>query len=208
MLSRIGPIALTIGAYGVIFGAAAKEPLGVGGTMLSSAVIFSGGLQFAFVGLLLTGASTGAILATALFLNTRHVILGAVLRPRLDAPLSRRLGLAWFMVDEAAALALADESDPKRTLFVGGLAFYVAWLVGSAIGVAVGGAEGVAGFAERFTPVLFIGLTTLLATSRGLVIRCLGAAALTYAAIALLPGDKAFLGLVAAGVAAVVGRSE
>lgn len=208
MFGRVLPIALTIGAYGVIYGAGAKEHLGTSGTLLSSALVFSGSVQFAFLGLLISGASSGAIVATAIFLNTRHVVLGAVLRPKIDAPLIRRLGLAWWLVDEAAALALADETDPRRTLFVTGIAFYCSWFVGTAMGLAIGGVEGVAEFAERFTPVLFVGLTALLVSSRDLVVRCIVTVLLTYAAIALLPGDKAFLGLAAAVVVALVGRAE
>jgi predicted branched-subunit amino acid permease len=208
LILRSIPIALTIGAYGIIFGAGAKEPLGVGGALLSSAVIFSGALQFAFMGLVLSGASAAAIVGAAVFLNTRHFVLGAVLRPKIDAPRVNRLGLAWWLVDEAAALAIADEESPRRTLLVCGTFFYLAWIAGTGIGLVIGGVSGIAEFAEQFAPVLFVGLAALLVTSRTIVLRALIAAALTYLAIALLPGDKAFLGLIVSVLVALPGRAS
>jgi predicted branched-subunit amino acid permease len=208
LVLRSTPIALTIAAYGMIYGAGAREPLGIGVGLLSSAIIFSGALQFALLGLLLSGASAAAILAAGLFLNARHVVLGAVLRPKIDAPRLKRVGLAWWLVDEAAALAIADEESPRRTLFVCGVLFYLSWIAGTAVGLVIGSVSGIAAFAEQFAPVLFVGLTALLATSRGIVIRALIAAALTYLAIAVLPGDKAFLGLIASLLVVLPGRGS
>jgi predicted branched-subunit amino acid permease len=109
------PFALAIFTFGVIYGTVARraaEPLGV---LLSSVLIFSGGLQFTIVGLSVAGAQAGALIAAALTLNARHVLLGAVLRPRIQKSAIKRAGLAWFLVDETTGLAL-NARNPAATL--------------------------------------------------------------------------------------------
>lgn len=204
-LATAAPLAVTIGAYGVIYGAAGREPLGALGTFLSSVVIFSGSIQFALIGLLLAGASWAAILVTALLLNARHVVLGAALRPSIDVPPLRRLGLSWWMVDEAAALALADKESPRSTLLATGILFYVSWLIGTAAGLLIGSAGDIASVADQIAPVLFIGLTALVATSKRTVLRCVLTAALTYAAALIWPEARGAIALVVACVVAVPG---
>ena len=206
--ARAVPLALTIAAYGAIYGAGARDPLGATGTLLSSAVIFSGSVQFALLGLLLAGASWAAILTTAALLNARHVILGAALRPSIDAPLPRRLGLAWWMVDEAAALALADPGAARSTLLTTGVFFYLSWFAGTLVGVVVGGTGDVASVAQQIAPVLFIGLAALLATSKITVIRCGVTAALTYGLALAFPTARGAIALAVACLVAIPGTDE
>ncbi len=192
----------------MLYGAGAKDVLGTTGVLLSSAIIFSGAVQFALVGLLLASASGITIFATAVLLNARNVVLGAALRPKIDAPLLRRLGLSWWLVDEAAALALADDVDPRFTLLLSGILFYGVWFVGSAVGLAIGATEQVASAADQIVPVLFIGLTALLTTSRSIAYRCVAAAALTYGLILVTPGNEGLFALVTGVAVALPGRAE
>lgn len=107
--SALAAIGTAIGAFGVVYGAAAVPVLGVPATIASSALVFSGAAQFAMIGLLASGAGTAATLGTVAILAARHLPFGAILRPRLPG-LSRwsRAGLGWFLIDEAAGLALAQ----------------------------------------------------------------------------------------------------
>lgn len=207
-LTKAIPLAVTIGAYGVIFGAGAQGPLGPLGTLLASVVVFSGSIQFALVGLLIAGASWSAILVTALLLNARHVVLGAALRPSIDVSPMRRLGLSWWMVDEAAALALADTESARSTLLATGILFYLSWIAGTTIGLLIGGVGDIASVAQQIAPVLFIGLTALLATSKKTVIRCVVTAAATYIAALGWPEARGALALVVACVIAIPGSDE
>ncbi len=83
--------------------------------LASSAFVFSGAVQ-ATIGLLAAGGSPAVIVLTAILLNARHVLLGGVLRPRVGGSLPRRLAIAWFLIDEATALALARPERPVATL--------------------------------------------------------------------------------------------
>ncbi len=202
--------------FGTLYGAAARPTLGVPLTIASSLFIFSGALQFALVGLVTAGASGPALLLTAGILNLRHLVLGAVLRPRIGGSRRRRAVLAFFLLDETFgfAVAAADAGDrdgqptaaaAERTLLVSGVAFHLAWQVGTLIGVLGAGLPGVAGVASAIFPVLFIGLASLACRTRSHVARALGAAALTLGWAFALPDLRALAPVVAAVVVALPG---
>src|SRR3712207_6073621 len=69
VLIAAAPLAAAILVFGTIYGAGAATVATAAMTIFSSVVIYSGAVQFALVGLLLTGASPLAAVATALMLN-------------------------------------------------------------------------------------------------------------------------------------------
>ena len=77
------PLAVAIGVFGVIFGASAQAHMDVALVVAMSLLVFSGSLQFAVVGLLASGAGAVAILVTAVALNARHIVMGAIVRHRI-----------------------------------------------------------------------------------------------------------------------------
>ena len=171
------PIAAAIGIFGVIFGVLARPTFGAGPTLISSVIVYSGALQFSLAALASSGASLGAIVATSVALNLRHVLLGAVIRPRLEeSGRARRALWSWFLLDESFGLAL-DSKAPGATLLKAGLLFYAAWLAGTALGVAGASVESLAGVAEAAFPVLFIGLASISSPSWPARARALLAAA-------------------------------
>lgn len=103
--------------------------------MLSSLLILSGAVQFAAAGALVAGASIAAILATAVMLNARNLLLGAALRSRLQNSRPARAGLAWFLLDESAGLALTAKRSSGRVLLTAGLLCYFTWGAGTVVGV-------------------------------------------------------------------------
>ncbi|MGH7277469.1 MAG: AzlC family ABC transporter permease, partial [Candidatus Rokuibacteriota bacterium] len=107
-------MAAAIAVFGTLYGAAARPVLGVPLTIASSVFIFSGALQFALLGLLSAAAGPPALLLTAGTLNLRHLVLGAVLRPRIGGSRLRRAGLAFFLLDETFGLAVAAEQSAAR----------------------------------------------------------------------------------------------
>jgi predicted branched-subunit amino acid permease len=181
------PPALAIFVFGVIYGSVMRPEMGFGATLLSSLLIFSGAVQFTVAGLLTAGAGTGALIAGALTLNLRNLLLGAVLRPRLEHGPAQRAGLAWFLTDESTGLALTGRGEPARTLLVTGITFYLAWQAGTALGLVGASFEGVVALAEAVFPVLFIGLAALSCTSRENAIRAFAAAGVTLAVLAVAP---------------------
>jgi branched chain amino acid efflux pump len=210
------PAAAAIAVFGTLYGAGARSVLGVPLTMASSLFIFSGALQFALVGLLTAGAGAVAVLLTACTLNLRHLVLGAVLRPRIGGSRRRRAALAFFLLDETFGFAVAagDAADragwaagaaAERTLWVSGAACYLAWQVGTLIGLLGAGFPGIEGVASAIFPVLFIGLASLACATRAHVIRALGAAALTAGVAFALPELRALAPVIAGAVVALPG---
>jgi predicted branched-subunit amino acid permease len=182
------PVALAIFVFGAIYGTLARPIMGIGTTLISSALIFSGALQFTVAGLLMEGAGAATLIAGAVTLNVRHLLLGAVLRTRIKASVSRRARLAWWLLDETVGLALTQPGDASSTLWRAGIVCYVAWVGGSAVGAAGGSVEALQSAAEAVFPVLFIGLAALSSTNRSTAIRAVVAAGVT-AAIALMWED-------------------
>ena len=204
-LPAVGAIAV----FGTLYGAAAQPLLGNPLTLATSMFIFSGALQFALIGLLSAGAAAPALLLTAGTLNLRHVVMGAVLRPRIGGSRLRRAGLAFTLLDETFGFAVAapEEAGAERTLFVSGIACYLAWQVGTVIGVLGAGLSGVERLADAIFPVLFIGLASLAATTGTLVLRAIGAAALTAGVALFLPDIRALAPVIAGALVALPGSS-
>jgi predicted branched-subunit amino acid permease len=216
ILATILPATAAIAVFGTLYGAGARPILGIPSTIASSLLIFSGSLQFAIVALLAAGAAAPALLLTAGTLNLRHLVMGAVLRPRIGGSRWRRAALAFFLLDETfgfsvAAGDLAERNGrpggpaAERTLLVSGVACHVAWQTGTLVGLLGAGLPAVAGVAGAIFPVLFIGLASLACRTRGHAVRALGAAALTAGLAFALPELRALAPVVASVVVALPG---
>ncbi|MPZ70452.1 MAG: hypothetical protein GEU71_13130 [Actinobacteria bacterium] len=205
ILSAAVAPATAIVVFGATYGTLARHVIGAGAAMLSSLLIFSGAVQFTVVGLLSAGAGPGALVAGSVTLNFRNLLLGAVLRPRVQGGPARRAGLAWFLVDESAGLALASGTDVTRTLFASGALFYIAWQVGTMLGLLGASVEGVRSAATAVFPVLFIGLAALSSASRSMAARAALAAGLAAGAALLWPGGRGVVAVAAAIAVALPG---
>jgi len=204
-------VGLATAVYGVSFGAlAVAAGLDVWQTCFLSLVMFTGGSQFALVGVLAGGgvAAGGSAIATAALLGVRNVVYGMRMKPVVDrgGPW-RRAAAAWVTIDESTAVALAqsDERQARVGFWVTGVAIFVGWnlttLVGALIGDAIGDTDAWgldAAAAAAFLGLLWPRLKSMqagaVAVAAGLV------AALTTPV--LMPGLPV---LVAALVAVVVG---
>ena len=201
--------AAAVGVFGLIFGAAADVQmdvaLAVGMSVGMSVFIFSGTLQFATLGLLAGGAGVAAIVLTAVALNARHVVLGAVLRPRVEGSPLRRAVLARFMLDESFDLAVASGRRAAFVLRASGSAFFLAWVLGTFFGALGARLVEVEGLAAALFPALFVGLAAITVRGRQGVIRALIAAALVLVLALLVPELHAFVPIIAALVVALPG---
>lgn len=201
------PVAVAIGVFGVVYGAAARPLLGGWMTVASSVLVFSGAAQFTMVALLAAGATAAGIVVGTATLALRHLPLGAVLQPRLVGDRRRRALVAWFLIDETTGLSLTRDEPVERTLTVSGGLAYLAWVLGTAGGVAGASLASVEPLADALFPVLFVGLAALTTGSRVDALRALLAGGASISLLLVWPG-AGVLGvlLVAVAVAGTVSR--
>ena len=152
------PATAAVFVFGVIYGGVAGPVMGSLEAMLGSLLIFSGSVQFTIVALLQSGAGPLAVVAGAAALNLRNLVLGAVIRPRLEGSAMRRGALGWFLTDEAAGLALASRGDASRILLTSGLLLYSAWQIGTAVGLAGASIDALSDAASAVFPRLVRGI--------------------------------------------------
>jgi predicted branched-subunit amino acid permease len=108
-------IALGIGAWGLVTGVAmVKSGMGLGLSLLMSALVFAGSAQLAAVPLIAAGAPIWVVWATALCINLRFVIFSAQWRPYFaQLPLRRRAALSYFTADLNYVLFMRRFPEPK-----------------------------------------------------------------------------------------------
>jgi len=201
MLSA-APLAAAIATFGVIFGASASAQMDVAMVVAMSVLVFSGTLQFATLGLLASGGGALAVIVTAIALNTRHVVLGLILKPYVHGSRMRRAMTAWFLIDESFGLALTTRQRAGFVVTVAGAIFYVAWLAGTVLGVLGARLVSLEGLAAAVFPVLFIGLAALTSRTLADAVRATVAGVLV-AAMSLVPPLYPFAAIIAALVVAI-----
>lgn len=202
-------VSVATGAYAVSFGAlSVAAGLDLWQTMALSLLVFSGGSQFAFVGVIAAGGANVAAVATSTFLGLRNgfygVGLAPVLRP-LRGP--RKVVAAQVTIDESTAVALAQPHDdvPARRegFWWTGIGVFVLWnaitVVGALLGSRIGdpsqwGLDAAA--AAAFLALVW----PRLGTRRAQAV----AAASAVLALALTPLLPAGLPVLAAAVVAIV----
>ena len=131
-------VGIATGAYGISFGAlSVASGLDVWQTIALSALMFTGGSQFAFVGVIGAGGSGLAAIAAASLLGIRNGLYGLQVARFLDASGLRRLAAAQLTIDESTAMALAHPDPPaasRRAFWSTGIAVYVLWNIGTVVG--------------------------------------------------------------------------
>ena len=101
-------VSLTVGAYGVAFGAAAvANGFSVLQSCLLSLLTFSGASQFAVVGVIGAGGSAMSGIATASLLGIRNGLYGVLMAPILQVRGLKRLVAAHVTIDESTGVSLS-----------------------------------------------------------------------------------------------------
>lgn len=136
-------VSLATSAYGISYGAlAVAAGLDVWQTCVLSLVMFTGGSQFAFVGVFAAGgmAALPSAVASAVLLGARNIAYGIRMSPVIGSGFWRRLGAAHFTIDESTAVSLAQTD--RRARLVGfwatGIGIYVGWNLASLLGGLLG----------------------------------------------------------------------
>ncbi|MFF7291971.1 AzlC family ABC transporter permease [Microbacterium sp. NPDC008134] len=203
-------VVLATSAYGISFGAlAVAAGIDVWQTCVLSLLMFTGGSQFAFVGVFAAGglAALPSAIASAVLLGVRNVAYGMRMSPVIGGGAATRALAAHFTIDESTAVAIA-QSDPRLRrvgFWVTGIGIFVGWNVTTLVGALVGNVLGDpkdwgldAAASAAFLALLWPRLRQRQAIAVG------AAAAVVAAALTpfLLPGLPV---LVAAVVAVIVG---
>lgn len=144
--TRVGlSIGLATGLYGVSFGAlAVAAGFTVAQAMAMSLLMFTGGSQFALVGVVAAGGTGGAALGAASLLGVRNAVYGMQINRLLQPHGLRRLLAAQLTIDESTATATAQPTTAEqgRGFWTAGLSVFVAWnlctLAGALLGDALG----------------------------------------------------------------------
>ncbi|WP_406169898.1 AzlC family ABC transporter permease [Streptomyces canus] len=130
-------VGVAVGLSGFAFGVtSAGSGLTLTQTCALSLLVFTGASQFALVGALAAGGSALAAAAGAFFLGARNAFYGLRLSQLLALPRVVRPFAAQWVIDETAAVSLAQPT--RRSARIGfavtGLSLYVLWNLTTLLG--------------------------------------------------------------------------
>ncbi|WP_277212871.1 AzlC family ABC transporter permease [Isoptericola croceus] len=138
-------VAVATGLYGISFGAlAVVAGLSVAQTAALSLLLFSGGSQFALIGVVAAGGSPVAAVATSTLLGARNMLYGAVVAPLLSVQGWRRAAAAQLTIDESTAVAVGQRTPEavRAGFWTAGIGVFVLWNVFTLVGALAGDALG------------------------------------------------------------------
>ena len=125
-------VSITVGAYGVAFGAAAvANGFSVVQACLLSLLTFSGASQFAVIGVIGAGGSAISAIATASLLGVRTALYGVIMAPRLQVKGLKRVVAAQITIDESTGVSIGQEDlgldAMKHGFWLTGFGVYLFW---------------------------------------------------------------------------------
>ena len=139
-------VGVATGLYGISFGAlSVAAGLDIWQTMALSLLMFSGGSQFAFIGVVATGAGVVPAIVSAWLLGVRNGFYAIRMNPILSVSSLIRPLAAQLTIDESNAVSLSQEPDRKKErlgFWLTGIAVFVFWniftLAGALLGSQIG----------------------------------------------------------------------
>ncbi len=138
-------ISIATGLYGISFGAlSVAAGLDVWQTMALSALMFTGGSQFAFIGVIAGGGTGAAALGAASLLGVRNAVYGMQMNRMLQPRGWRKPVAAQLTIDESAATASGQlqPQEQQRGFWTAGIGVFVLWNAFTLLGALLGDALG------------------------------------------------------------------
>lgn len=139
-------VGFATGLYGISFGAlSVAAGLDFWQTMALSLLMFSGGSQFAFVGVIATGAGVIPAVLSAWLLGVRNGFYAIRLSPILSLRGILRPVGAQLTIDESNAVSMSQEPDlekQRQGFWLTGIAVFLFWNLLTAAGALLGSAIG------------------------------------------------------------------
>jgi predicted branched-subunit amino acid permease len=210
-------IGVASGAYGISLGAlGVAAGLSVMQTCAMSLLVFTGGSQFALVGVLGGGGAVASGAASAILLGVRNGVYGVRLAPLLRLRGLHRLIGAQLVIDESTAVALSGETAGESLgtragrlgFWATGLAVFVLWNLATLVGAVAGNAVGdprTYGL-DAAAPAAFLALLAPRLVNRPAWVIAVVAALVAIAVVPLVPAGVPVLVAALVPVAAVMVR--
>jgi predicted branched-subunit amino acid permease len=136
-------VALAVSAYGVSFGAlSVTAGLDIWQTCALSLLMFSGGSQFALIGVLASGgiAAAPAAIAASSLLGARNALYAIRMSPIIGPGFAKRFVAGWITIDESTAVATAQTTLRSQRLgfWVTGIVIFIGWNLTTLAGALLG----------------------------------------------------------------------
>jgi predicted branched-subunit amino acid permease len=136
-------VGLAVAAYGVSFGAlAVASGLDVWQTCVLSLFMFSGGSQFALIGVLASGGTAAgpAAITSAALLGVRNSLYSMRMSPIIGGPWWKKLLAAQWTIDESSAVSTAQPTlrGQRAGFWATGAIIYVGWNLTTFLGALLG----------------------------------------------------------------------
>ncbi len=200
-------VAAAVSLYGISFGAlSVASGLDIWQTQFLSIVMFSGGSQFAVIGLIASGAAGGSAIASAALLGVRNTLYAVTMAPTIGPGRWKRLLAGQLTIDESTAVSLAQtEPAQKRVGFwVTGAGVFIGWnamtFVGAMLGDAVGDMRAYG--LDAAAAAAFLALLWPRLTAKDPIVIAVVAAVVTVIAIPVVPPGVPVLVAAAVGLCA------
>ena len=145
------PIGLSVSPFGIAFGVMCTQAnLRWFHALGMSSLVFTGGTQFAAVGVLKDGGTAAAAILAGLLLSMRSLVYGLMMTPTLKGSFLFRAFASQLMIDESVAVGTAQHTPQARRAgyLAGGLSVFVFWNLATMIGYWLIGSN--ADFTRRF----------------------------------------------------------
>ncbi len=185
-------VAGAVALYGVSFGAlSVTAGLDVWQTQVLSLFMFSGGSQFALIGLVAAGAPGATAVLAAGLLGIRNGLYSLRTAPIVGSGFWKRLVAGQWTIDESTAVALAQPTPALSRLgfWVTGAGIYLGWnamtLVGALVGDQLGDVRAYG--LDAAAAAAFLGLLWPRIQSREPVVTAVVAAVVAVVTIPTLP---------------------
>ena len=148
-MADFGPQALGIVAWGLMIGVSmVNSGMGTLAAVVMALLVFAGSSQLAAIPLIVAGAPTWVILATAFCVNLRFVVFSLHMRPFLiHLPRWTRLAVGYFITDNGYVLFtkrfhVPGRTEEERLAHVAYLAGsnclnWASWMLSSLVGIAL-----------------------------------------------------------------------
>ena len=136
-------VGLAVSAYGLSFGAlSVASGLDVWQTSVLSLLMFSGGSQFALIGVIAAGGAAAgpAAIGAATLLGARNTLYAIRMSPIVGPGWARRVLAGWITIDESTAVGTAQPTLRSQRIgfWMTGILIFVGWNLTTLVGALLG----------------------------------------------------------------------